>query len=449
MHREFFVNLTAVCQSNSPDAFFYSRIAVYSRPRFMNRLSVFIGALLFAPGLINEAKAQEKKGVPIVAMPHTDTLALKKDTVPQRDIYDVLERGLLKKKPKSGKKDTVSTKPAISFIPAVGYTLTSGLAVTFSGNMAFRTAPGARISTITASAAFTQKKQFTVPIESNIWSKSGKYIFIGDYRFYKYPQDTYGLGSSSNINNVDPVQFNYIRFYETVMRRITGNLYLGGGYIIDYHGDISESGNTNGTPSDYAAYGTPTHTISSGITFNGFYDSRDNSINPAKGSYTAFQYRDSFDFLGSTSPWSSLIIDVRRYYNLPEGSDNVLVLWNYDWLVLKGKPPYLDLPATSWDPYSSTGRGYIQGRFRGAQMVYLESEYRYKISADGLFGGVVFVNAESFSAANGTRLQGIQPGIGPGLRIKLNKVSKTNLCIDYGFGRESSRGLFVNVGELF
>jgi hypothetical protein len=224
---------------------------------------------------------------------------------------------------------------------------------------------------------------------------------------------------------------------------------VGAGYIIDYHGNISSSGNTNGTPSDYAAYGPAKQTISSGFTINGSYDSRDNSINPSKGSYTALQYRNSPDFLGSTAAWSSLIIDIRRYYKFPQNSDNVLVFWNYDWLVLTGKPPYLVLPSTSWDPYSSTGRGYIQGRFRGAQMVYLESEYRFRISANGLFGGVFFVNAESFSAANGTRLQGIQPGIGPGLRIKLNKTSKTNVCIDYGFGREGSKGLFINVGELF
>jgi len=82
-------------------------------------------------------------------------------------------------------------------------------------------------------------------------------------------------------------------------------------------------------------------------------------------------------------------------------------------------------------------------------MVYGETEYRYHITSNGLIGGVVFINAESFSAAPGTRLQAVQPAFGPGLRIKLNKVSKTNISIDYGFGTEGSRGLFVNVGELF
>lgn len=385
----------------------------------------------------------------MVPYPLSDSVASAIDSVPQIDLYEVLKKDIFRKKNKPIKKDTVTSKPVISFIPAVGYTLTSGLAVTLSGNFAFRTAPGARVSTVTASAAFTAKKQFTIPVESNIWSKNGEYVFVGDYRFYKYPQNTYGLGSSSNIKNVDSVKYNYIRFYETILRHITGNLYLGGGYIIDYHNKITNSGNNNGTPSDYLAYGTASHTVSSGITLNGLFDSRDNSISPAKGFYTAVQYRDNYHFLGSTSGWRSLIIDVRHYYKFPQASDNVLAFWSYNWLVISGKPPFLDLPATSWDPYSSTGRGYIQGRFRGAQMVYLETEYRYKLSANGLFGGVFFVNAESFSAAPGSHLQAVQPGFGPGLRLKLNKISKTNVCIDYGFGREGSRGLFINIGELF
>jgi len=140
---------------------------------------------------------------------------------------------------------------------------------------------------------------------------------------------------------------------------------------------------------------------------------------------------------------------LRKYYKFPEGSDNVIAFWSYDWLVLRGRPPYLDLPSTSWDTYSTTGRGYIQSRFRGAQMLYLETEYRFKITTNGLIGGVVFLNGQTLSSTPGSKLEKIQPGYGPGLRIKLSKASKTNLDIDYGFGRQGSNGLFLTVGEVF
>jgi len=41
------------------------------------------------------------------------------------------------------------------------------------------------------------------------------------------------------------------------------------------------------------------------------------------------------------------------------------------------------------------------------------------------------------------------PGYGVGLRLRLNKHSGANLCVDYGFGRDGSKGLFVNLGEVF
>lgn len=376
-----------------------------------------------------------------------DTAALKTNNVNQEDIGDVLTK-LFHSKP-SPTVDSITTKPEISIAPAIGYTLLSKFALVLSGNVLFKTAPQSRISTIIASASYTQNKQFILPVQTSIWSKDNTYNFVGEYQYYKYPQNTYGLGSGSNIKNENPMDYSYFKFYQTVLRRISGSLYGGLGFIFDTHWNISDKGPVNGAPSDYAAYGKASHTVASGLTFNILYDTRDNSINASKGGYAALQYRDNYEFLGSSAPWRSLILDVRKYFRFPENSSNVLAFWSYDWLILSGRPEYLDLPSTQWDGNSATGRGYIQGRFRGAQMIYLEGEYRFKITRNGLLGGVVFLNGESFSAAPGTRLQGIQPGYGPGLRIKLNKTSNTNITVDYGFGRQGSNGLFVDVGEAF
>ena len=374
---------------------------------------------------------------------------IKDTTVRSKDLYDVFSSIFHKNKIMVKQKDTITTKPEFSVIPAVGYTLETEFVVSLTGNVAFRTDSQAHISTISTNIGYTQNRQFTFPIESEIWTKNNEYSLVGDYRFYKYPQSTYGLGTNANIKNEDPMDYIYFRFHEIVLKNIVGNFFAGGGYIVDYHVGVTHQGPLNGAASDYTAYGPQTKTISSGVSFQLLYDTRENSIYPDDGSYASLQFRDNRTFFGSSSNWRSLIIDLRKYFKFPEGTDNVLALWSYDWLTLTGKPPYLDLPATGWDPYASTGRGYIQGRFRGAQEVYAEAEYRFKITRNGLFGGVVFGNAQSFSGAPGTPLQSIQPGYGTGLRIKLNKLSKTNIDIDYGFGRQGSRGLFINVGELF
>ena len=125
-----------------------------------------------------------------------------------------------------------------------------------------------------------------------------------------------------------------------------------------------------------------------------------------------------------------------------------MALWNYNWFTFNSKAPYLDLPSTGWEVYP-LGRGYIQSRFRGPNLLYLEAEYRFRISRNGLFGGVVFTNAQSVSDWPGNKFTAIHPAVGTGIRIKLNKYSGTNLSIDYGVGLQGSRGLFINIGEVF
>lgn len=370
--------------------------------------------------------------------------------VRQIDITDVV-KGIFRHKrpPKPKVDDSLIVKPTFSALPAIGYTLTTKTAGTISGNMAFRTDSTTKLSTITASAAYTQNKQFTVPVESNIWTHNSKFNLLGDFRFYKYPQYTYGLGSNSDIEDQELLDYYFFRIAEVVQTHIVSNFFAGIGYMMELQWDIDDKGLPNGKVSDYQKYDSINRTLASGFIINGIYDSRDNSINPSRGFYSGVQFRSSLIALGSDRNWSSVIIDTRKYFKLPEGSRNILALWSYDWLILHGKPPYLDLPSTTWDVYSNTGRGYIQGRFRGAQMVYLESEYRMVLTANGLLGAVVFVNAESLSGAPGTRLQSIQPGWGGGLRIKLNKKSQTNLDLDYGFGAQGSNGIFINIAEAF
>lgn len=393
--------------------------------------------------------AQDKQLIPITKYPRKDTLRkITGDTSQQKDLDDVLQ-SIFTKNYKPTKVDTIGRKPIISFVPAIGYSLQTQAAATLTGNIVFRSSPTSKVSSITTSMGFTERKQFTLPIVSSIWTNNNKFVFLGDARFYIYPQSTFGLGSNSNIADEDPMRYNLFRFSEVVLRQITGDFYLGAGYKLQQHWNITHSGPLNGAPSDFENYGAESHTTSSGLSMNALFDSRDNSVNASKGFYASVQYYTYDKIFGSNDNWQSLIIDIRKYFTFPENSDNVIAFWSYDWVVLHGRPPYLDLPSTSWDTYSTTGRGYIQSRFRGAQMVYAETEYRFKITSNGLIGGVVFLNGESFSAAPGTKLESIQPGYGPGLRIKLSKVSKTNLDIDYGFGNQGSRGLFLTVGEVF
>ncbi|HEY6901577.1 MAG TPA: BamA/TamA family outer membrane protein, partial [Puia sp.] len=319
-------------------------------------------------------------------------------------------------------------------------------------NFAFYTSEHskANLSSILASVTYSQYKQIILPIQADIWTKDNKYNIVTDWRYLKYPSLTYGLGGNTNADSGYNINYGYLRLHQAILRHIAQDIYLGLGYDLDYFWNIQEIDPPAGKTTDFERYGLNTSELASGISAHLLFDNRRNTINPEKGSYAAVTYRPNFTFLGSDQNWQSLILDLRKYIPFPGSSRNILALWSYDWFTVGGgRPPYLLLPSTGWDAYSNTARGYIQGRYRSRNMLYLESEYRFTFTHNGLLGGVVFANAQSFTEPESNHFQYIAPGYGAGLRISLNKFSRTNLAVDYGWGIHGSGGFFVNLGEVF
>jgi hypothetical protein len=340
----------------------------------------------------------------------------------------------------------------ISALPVIGYTLQTGFAGVLSANFAFYTSNQGQtnISSILTSVTYSQYRQIIFPIQADIWTKGNTYNIITDWRYLKYPSLTYGLGGDTSPDSGYNIDYAYLRLHQAILKRIARDLYLGPGYDLDYFWNVREIDPPPGKETDFQHYGLHKTAIASGVSLHFLYDSRRNQINPDGGGYASISYRPNFTFLGSDDNWQSLILDLRKYIRWPGSTHNVLAIWSYNWFTTgAGSPPYLLLPATGWDAYSNTARGYIQGRFRSRNMLYLETEYRFRILSNGLLGGVIFGNAQSFSEPGSGRYEYLTPGYGTGVRISLNKFSRTNLCIDYGWGTHGSGGFFVNLGEVF
>jgi hypothetical protein len=338
-----------------------------------------------------------------------------------------------------------------SVFPAVGYTLQTNFAAVLAFNTSINEPYLSKnnLTNISTSFAYTLKNQFIMPLLANIWTKDEKFNIILDWRFLIYPQSTYGLGSFSSLENEDKLVYSYLKFYNCFLRKITSDFYIGSGYNIDYHWDITEHAPTLHSTGDFDKYGKTNQSVASGPAFDAVYDNRRNSINPQGGFYGRINYCYHFKWLGSDNNWQSLQIEFRKYLRFPESSNNILAFWNFDWFTPSGKPSYLDLPSTGWDPEANMGRGYIQGRYRGLNLLYFESEYRFPITPNHLLGAVIFSNIQSVSEWPSNQFKAIRPGVGTGIRIKLNKYSNTNLALDYGFGVGGSNGIFVSLGEVF
>jgi hypothetical protein len=82
-------------------------------------------------------------------------------------------------------------------------------------------------------------------------------------------------------------------------------------------------------------------------------------------------------------------------------------------------------------------------------MVYLETEYRFEITRNGLLAAVFFANALSVSNKENTHFDPVLPGAGVGIRLLTNKHSGTHLILTYSVGVKGARGFSFNLGEAF
>ncbi|MET0463164.1 MAG: hypothetical protein ABW007_08415 [Chitinophagaceae bacterium] len=314
---------------------------------------------------------------------------------------------------------------------------------------------GPRRTTNKSNATFAPywnfKGRFGLPLRSSIWLPNNTWNIQGDIRFLVYPQNTWGTGSSTDNDRKIMVDYTYIRMYQAALKQIRPHFYAGVGYNLDHRFNIRTNDSVYNLKS-FTGYdfGTNSSSFSSGITFQAFYDTRHNLINPLPGFYANFIYRANPKMLGNKQPWHSVYVDVRKYISLNRrrpSQQNTLAFWSYFWKVLNDGAPYLDLPSTGWDPYNRSARGIDQNRYRGKTLLYFEGEYRRDITNNGLFGFAVFANTNTVSG-NNSFLRDWHPAAGVGLRIKCSKVSGTNIAVDYGFSK-GYRSIMVNISEAF
>src|SRR5690606_11718816 len=76
-----------------------------------------------------------------------------------------------------------------------------------------------------------------LPLRTSIWLPENSWTIQGDTRFLVYPQYTWGLGDRA-ADRRSFVNYKYIRFYQTALKRIKPYLYAGLGYNLDYHFNI-------------------------------------------------------------------------------------------------------------------------------------------------------------------------------------------------------------------
>jgi hypothetical protein len=320
------------------------------------------------------------------------------------------------------------------------------------------------------SASITTKGIVYFYVNHNIFTKGNIWNLQGNLVAAKTVTPDFGLGigrdffsggSTTDKTLADPahkgypIHSYYYDFREKVYKEVEKNLFLGAGLDFAIRRNITNKDTVNNaTPSSVYnnQHGFPQdHYSADGFLFNAEYITRDNPNRAYKGIYADVGLRVNQTWIGSTKNAVQLTTDFRKYISLSDRDpETVLALWNWGSYLLSGNIPYLELPGTARDGTFRSGRGYTSQYFKGTQFNDTEAEFRFPILSNKFVSGVVFGSMQSGNDEQGTKLfQVFQPGYGGGLRILFNKATRTNLALDYAFGRFGNKGFFLNLNEAF
>lgn len=386
-------------------------------------------------------------------------------------------------------KGTITPKPfqlLPAILPVVGANPSLGfvIGVTAFLGMYLGDPEDTTISNAQPTFLYTSKNQIIFQMVSTLMTSRNEWELQGDYRFLIYNQDTYGLGTgptpisggftiggygqTAAVPGAQPMDYDLVRFHQSVLKKVTGPLYLGGSLRFDRYYNIDDKLlNLESSPpvitshyaySRYYGFNSNQYNIVS-LGFEVLYDSRDSTINPYRGVYANFVLRGNPTWLGSSQDSTQVYGEFRTYVGLdPSIPRNVIAFWVIGQGVTSGALPYMALPAIGWDNRGRTGRGYVAGRFRGTEQVYAESEFRFRLTEDGFLGGVVFANVSTFArpavaitgySNPGEHLfQNLRPAGGVGMRFMMNRTSRTNVTLDFAFS-QTGFGVYLGAGEAF
>ncbi|QGK74576.1 BamA/TamA family outer membrane protein [Flavobacterium sp. SLB02] len=383
---------------------------------------------------------------------------------PTRTILEIFKKKDSASVAKPSKNNFFLVIPAIGSQPATGFFFGAVAQYTFKGKL-----ESDKYSIANLGITYTTKKQWLVNVKNNILLNNNKIFLSGDYRLYIFSQPNYGLGtdiiphhSKENNFSIDslaqPMDYDYFKFHQTVSFEVYKNFYVGGGINLDWYASIKDKDLDveNGKYTYHYNY-SQKHGFNdleyflSGVSLNLVYDSRDNQVNSTRGWFANINYRFN-PVLFNNQEYSNVLYAEYRHF-IPLSSKNeryILALWAYGQFITRGKVPYLNLPAIGWDQRSRSGEGYTQGLFRGNGLVYLSTEFRFPITCDQMISGTVFTNFVTASNVdnNISLFKSIQPAAGLGLRILIDKKTRTNLIVDYAWGN-NSKGFYLNAGETF
>ena len=349
--------------------------------------------------------------------------------------------------------------PALSYAPETKLTL--GVIGYYYMDF-IRDDPATQLSNINFLAVYTLANQVAIESRWEMFTNGNRWRFRGEAFYNLYPDRNYGKGNDASVliaeregdNPPDTVNyFNFnsdrIRFAPVFIRKIGPSLYVGPSLEVEYvfrSRPIPDSYEFLNADS-VRITGLPVEGWRNGLGVQLLLDSRDNVLNPLRGTYLEYSSTLFGSFLGSDYGYNSHRIDLRHYLNT----------WGQQVFAVRGvanlrfsKEP-MPLRGLSRVGGRDFIRGYFKGTYQDDHLLAFEAEYRLPFwNPDDTspfwkiwrrLGVVAFIGgAQVWSSDESFAFDRFRLAAGGGLRVLLSRESKVNIRIDYAVGLSPDSG---------
>jgi len=230
-------------------------------------------------------------------------------------------------------------------------------------------------------------------------------------------------------------------------RKIIGDFYLGALYLgtqTSYKFDQGTDEQNEFTKEFFEENGIHDNFVSS-LGLNISFDNRDYVYYPTKGFMFSIRPKFFTDWLGSDNDY--IDTDFSAAYFIPLAERSILGF------SLAGGFATGDVPFDGYQTYGTRNnlRGYPGGKYRGKNMVALQTEYRRNIY--NRWGAVAFAGTGSVwgNEDNGeeTFERTWLPSLGIGARYMVSYEKRINIRLDYAIGVDGNQGLYFGIMEAF
>ncbi|MCM1293633.1 MAG: outer membrane protein assembly factor [Bacteroides sp.] len=269
----------------------------------------------------------------------------------------------------------------------------------------------------------------------------GNHIFTGDtdridynLYFYSFPRKFWGIGYDQGLDMSNKSDFKEVHVEASVsyLHAIAPSLFVGPclAYTYSHAARMERPELWDGQP-----FHSSTYSVGGRIQ----YDTRDNMTATQSGFLAQLEQRFSPKFLGNKQAFSSTELNLSVFKNMWRGS---VFAAHYHGELSYGNVPWAVMPSFGG---SNSMRGYYDGRFRDKGEMDLTVELRQHVWRRN--GIVVWAGVGTvFPKFSAMRFDHLLPNGGIGYRWEFKQ--RTNVRLDYGFGRGESSFIF-SINEAF